>query len=197
MTKFELVLSAVGGTTVVVSLLWLVLGFLLKTWVSTKLTQSIASEYQRGVEKYKSELLGEIENLKSTLSRELESFKQASAWEQRRKEQSAYVADVLSLWCAPIYGIGEFGDKHRHELQRRWWTLAGWLDKDVFHAVQTVLMKGDSDLNVQKAIVAARRVLAGADDPITPEDLVFFPKMPSHQPELPKQEPSAAPEELK
>jgi hypothetical protein len=154
----------------------LLLGFLLRNVILTRLTASVALEHQR-----------QLEQTKLELSRQLEGFKQDSVWQQRRREQSAHVAELLSLWCAPNYGIGEFGNRHRHELQRRWWALAGWLDTEVFHAVQVVLMRGNVDpLAAQRAIVAARRVLTGADDSVTPEDLVWFPTMPPPGPPEPK-----------
>ena len=61
------------------------LAFILRKWASARIKESISAEYKKA----------------------LELFKQQVAWERRRKEQAAEVAELLSLWMKGNYDLGD------------------------------------------------------------------------------------------
>lgn len=129
------------------------LGFLLKEWVSTRLKESIGAEYKKALEVFKSEI----------------------AWEEKRKQQAAELAELFSIWMQANYDKQKDVNLIRYELQKKYWELALWLDAPVLQAVHEAFKTGEyPGIEHKKALIAVRRIYLGKDDPIRPEELFHW-----------------------
>jgi hypothetical protein len=149
------VLAASGLTGAIASA---VVGFLLREWISSRIKESIAAEYARALEEFRSRV----------------------AWEQKRKEQASEVADVVSLWLKGNYDTKTDPNLTLYELQRRYWGLALWVDAPILRALHEALASpGNPGILHKKALIAVRKLYIGNDDPITPEELYHWPARPA------------------
>ena len=134
-----------------------VLGFLLKEWVSTRLKESVAAEYERALEVFKSQI----------------------AWEEKRKQQAAELAELFSIWMQANYDKEKDVNLIRHELQKKYWELALWLDAPVLQAVHDAFKaSAHPGIKHKEALIAVRRIYLGKDDPISPEELFHWDALP-------------------
>ncbi len=148
------VLLTSGLTTIALTA---VLVFLLKGWISTRLQESIGAEYKEA----------------------LELFKQQIAWEERRKQQAAEVADVLSLFVLNSYDNKTEPNLTRYELQKQYWKLALSLDAAILQKVHDVFKSWNSPIVHQlNALIAVRRMYVGEHDAIQPEELWHWNPLP-------------------
>lgn len=126
------------------------LAFLLKTWVSTQIKESIAAEYEKSVEAFKNRL----------------------EWDDKKKLQAAQVAELISVFLKQPYFADADVNHIRYELQRKYWEMSLWLDPSVLRAVhKTFNSYADVGLTHKEALIEVRRLFLGADDPIRPDEL--------------------------
>ena len=129
------------------------IGFLLKEWVSTRLKESVADEYKRALEKFKAEL----------------------QWDVRRREQATQVAELFSLWLTGEYDSSRDANAIRLELQKKYWELSLWLDSPVLRKINELFVKGGpAGLRHKEALLAVRKLIVGADDDVTADELVHW-----------------------
>jgi hypothetical protein len=129
------------------------LGFLLKEWVSTRLKESVGAEYKRALEVFKSEI----------------------AWEEKRKQQAAELAELFSIWIQANYDKQKDVNLIRYELQKKYWELALWLDAPVLQAVHGAFKTAEHPgIEHKEALIAVRKIYLGKDDPIRPEELFHW-----------------------
>lgn len=144
-------------TSGLTTLLMGALGFLLKEWVSTRLRESIGAEYKKA----------------------LELFKQQIAWEEKRKQQAAEIADLFSLWLQHNYDKSRDVDLIRYDLQKKYWELVFWLDAPILQAVhQAFASASNPGISHKQALIAVRQIYLGKDDPILPNDLFHWDPIP-------------------
>ncbi len=137
-------------TSTITTALTSALGFLLKEWIATRLKESISADYKK----------------------EFELFKQQITWEEKRKQQAAQVADLLSFFLAASYDKNIDRNLHRHELQKKYWELALWLDAPILRAINDALNHPSAPIpHIYKALLAVRQLLVAKDDTISPEEL--------------------------
>jgi hypothetical protein len=148
------ILLTSGLTTVAVA----AVAFFLKAWISTCIKESIGAEYKKA----------------------LELFKQRIAWEEKRKQQAAELAEFFSLWMQSHYDKKKDENLIRYEIQKRYWELALWLDAPVLQAVNEALKSASNPgITHKKALIAVRRIFVGDDDPILPEELFHWNPLPT------------------
>jgi hypothetical protein len=164
----DYVLSGVFSTLGIATLL-AVLTFLAKSWVETRLKESIKGEYDRALEKIKASNQETLEKVKTEL-----------AWEARVRERSGEVADFFSLWLSQSYVKAPDANAHLVELQKKYWQLALWLDAPVLKALHAALANAANPREAyKKALIEARRSLLNkSDDPIKWEDIYSFDPAP-------------------
>jgi hypothetical protein len=134
-----------------------VLGFLLKEWFSTRLKESVGAEYKKALEVFKNEI----------------------AWEERRKQQAAELAELFSIWMQANYDKEKDVNLIRYELQKKYWELALWLDAPVLQAVHDAFKAAAHPvITHKKALIAVRKIYLGKDDPIRPEELFHWDALP-------------------
>jgi hypothetical protein len=139
------VLTTSGVTTLLVGILVYVV------------RQSIASEYAKELEKYKSLL----------------------SLQERGKIQSAGLAEFICLRLRPGYAKSDDENAHRLEVQKEYWKLVPWLDVDTLKALSKVLQNWDNPGRAYlQAIVEARRAIWGSRDEVTAEWLWHWPPVP-------------------
>jgi hypothetical protein len=132
--------------------------FLLKEWASQRLSESIGAEYKKA----------------------LELFKQQIAWEEKRKQQAAEVADLFSLWLLANYDKTRDPNLINYELQKKYWELVLWLDAPVLQAVHEAFKSASNPgITHKKALIAVRRIYVGQNDPILPEELHHWNPLPA------------------
>jgi hypothetical protein len=133
------------------------LGFLLKEGVSALIKESISAEYERALERLKSQI----------------------AWEEKRKLQAAEIAELFSLWMKHNYYKEQDVNVIRYELQKKYWELALWLDAPVLQAVHKAFESAAKPgITHKEALIAVRRAYVGGDDPILPDELYHWNALP-------------------
>jgi hypothetical protein len=142
-----------GLTTVSIG----VVGFLLKEWVSIRIKESVGAEYKKA----------------------LEIFKNQIAWEERRKQQAAELAELFSIWMQANYDKKKDVNLIRYELQKKYWELVLWLDATVLQAVHKALKSSaNPGIKHKEALISVRRIYIGENDPIRPDELFHWDPIP-------------------
>jgi hypothetical protein len=127
--------------------------FLTKNWIKARLEESIAHEYQKALERYKTSL----------------------QWESHRREQAVQIADMISVWVAPNYDPSLDKKKTMYETQRKYWELVLWLDPEVLKSLNKAFRGEESAvLHYKEAMIAVRKSLLGDSDDIEPKDIVTW-----------------------
>ena len=133
------------------------LGFLLKEWFSTRIKESVGAEYKKALEVFKSEI----------------------AWEEKRKQQAAALAELFAIWMQTNYDKEKNVNHIRYELQKKYWELALWLDAPILQAVHNAFKNAaHPGITHKEALIAVRKIYLGKDDPIRPEELFHWNPLP-------------------
>jgi hypothetical protein len=143
------IFASSGVTTLSLALL----AFLAKDWISTRLREGVAAEYNRA----------------------LATFKEELRWDVRRREQATQVAEVFSVFFAQSYDSSRDTNAIRLELQKKYWELSLWLDAPVLRQVNELFVQGGpAGLRHKEILVAVRKLIVGADDDVTADELVHW-----------------------
>jgi hypothetical protein len=124
--------------------------YFFKNWITTHIKESVAADYRKA----------------------FEQFKQRIAWDEKRKQQAAELAELLSLWVRGNFN--QTGDPNlmRYELQKKYWESVFWLDAPVLRAINRAFTAAEPTMAYREALIAVRRLYLGAEDPISAEELV-------------------------
>jgi hypothetical protein len=140
-------------TFVTSAVLTTALGLILKEWLSARIKESISAEYARALETFKSQI----------------------RWEEKRKEEAAEMAELFSLWLKSEYYPSENVDEIRYDLQLKYWRQLLWVDAPVLRAIHEAFKgAGEPGTGHKHALIAARKLLVGRDDPIAADELWHF-----------------------
>ena len=138
-----------------------VITYLSREWITTRLKESIGAEYKRALERYKQEI----------------------AWEERRKQQAAEIAKVLSMWLEHSYHPQKDVNDIRFELQQKYWEMVLWLDTPVLKALHAAFASASNPgLAHKEALIQVRRAFVGAHDMIQPDELYHWDAIPKPTP---------------
>lgn len=84
--------------------------------------------------------------------------------QQKRREASAAVAEILGEWVRSAY-MGIFSNEDRWRLQTVYWRNILWLDKELVDLLAAALAHGEDAASTNELIVQARKVLFGLLQP--------------------------------
>jgi hypothetical protein len=127
--------------------------FLLKGLVMTRLKETVSYEYKRSFEEFK-----------ATLTRE-----------EKRRQQASEVGKLIGLWASGGYDKDIDQNRLRLDIQTRYWELALWLDAGLVRGINQALIQDRVGQLHKEALLAARKLLVGAEDDLTTADLIDFP----------------------
>ena len=85
-------------------------------------------------------------------------------FEQKRREASKAIVDILAEWIRPKYENGS-SNKDRWQLQKTYWENILLLDKDLFDLLSSRLANEPDAVDTNELIVQVRRVLLDLDQP--------------------------------
>ena len=85
-------------------------------------------------------------------------------FEQKRREASKAIVDILAEWIRPKYEGGT-SNKDRWQLQKTYWENILLLDKDLFDLLSSRLANDPDAVDTNELIVQVRRVLLELDRP--------------------------------
>ena len=85
-------------------------------------------------------------------------------FEQKRRESSKAVVDILSEWIHPNY-MGSSSNEERWKLQKTYWENILLLDKDLFELLSSRLANAPEAVDTNELIVQVRKVLLKLKQP--------------------------------
>ena len=149
------------STSAVTTFLLAALGFILRNSFLTLLNENIRAEYERSLAKYKEEV----------------------RWESVRKDKSAAIAEILSLWTVHNYDSARDINLTRWELQKKYWELSLWLDAPTLRILNEALTaSGPPGTKHKKALSEVRKLIIGSSiDDIRPEEFVHWNAIDIHE----------------
>jgi len=148
MDWFIQVLSTSSITAAIIA----ALAFISKGWFSTRLKESISSEYKEAFERYKKEL---------------------ERKEDRRK-QAYELADFFSIWLKASYFPKDDVNEIRYECQKKYWQLVLSLDAPVLKAVNKVLHETGLTMAHKEALIIVRKFYINEYDDLEANELFHF-----------------------
>lgn len=90
---------------------------------------------------------------------------------QKRRESSTAVADIVAEWVRSAY-TGELTNEDRWRLQTTYWKNILWLDKELLDILLPAIAHKCGSASTNEIIIQARRVLLGLTKPdITADQL--------------------------
>jgi len=141
-----------NGTVTVILLAGV--GLMAKTWIATRIKESIAAGYRQ----------------------EHERLTAALRWDLARRERASLIADVVAAWIGLEYDPDKKASVPAYlDVQRRYLELALWLDTPALRSLNAALTRTQG-ADYKQAIAATRSLLVGEEpDPITAGEIVHFP----------------------
>ena len=101
-------------------------------------------------------------NHRLTKIREAET--RATAMQEKRREESRAVAEILAEWVRPVY-LGTYTNEDRWKMQSTYWKNILGLDKRLISLLFPLLANAQGNSGTNEMIVQARRVLLDLDNP--------------------------------
>lgn len=99
-------------------------------------------------------------------------------FEQKRREASKAIVDILAEWIRPKYESGR-SNKDRWQLQKTYWENILLLDKNLFDLLSSRLANNPDAIDTNELIVQVRKVLLNLDEPdITSDKLNTWKPLP-------------------
>ena len=118
--------------------------FLLRTWIKTRLEASIKHEYDAKLEEFKFDI--------------------------RKREQSALVADLFSKWIH----VDENKMPNARDLNRLSFEMSLWLPDELAIEIGRRLRNLQDAKPPQDLLVECRKIIQGKDTKVQPGDITFF-----------------------
>ncbi len=85
-------------------------------------------------------------------------------FEQKRREASKAIVDILAEWIRPQYSGGST-NQDRWQLQKTYWENILLLDKDLFDLLSSRLAYTPDSVDTNELIVQARKILLDLKEP--------------------------------
>ena len=95
---------------------------------------------------------------------ERENLLEKRKFEQKRREASKAVVEILAEWIRPKYYRGST-NKNRWQLQKTYWENILLLDVNLFNLLSTRLANDSNAVDTNELVVQVRQILLNLDQP--------------------------------
>jgi len=100
-------------------------------------------------------------------------FKARIVWENRRREQTSQIAELISLWIVRNYDKKRDKNQILYDTQKKYWELVLWLEAPQLRALNKAFRGGGAGY-YKEALILARKKIVGAKDDVKVEELLHW-----------------------